>query len=84
MVSEVGYKSIKSTVSALKVFIIIVNHQASLSTIQQESTIRWTSSFHQTLLPLIWYIREHWQHWKKESEPHLVATEKDKKITKLS
>ena len=74
MVSEVEYKLIKATMSALKLFIIIINHQASLSTIQQKSTNRWTSLFHHTLLPLIWIIRESWQHWEQELQPYLIVT----------
>ena len=37
----------------LLMHVFIINHQTSLSTNQQQSTNRWTSSIHQALLPLM-------------------------------
>ena len=40
-------------VSTLEASIMVVNHQSSLSTKQQQSTNRWTNSIYQTLLPFM-------------------------------
>ena len=53
MVSEVECKWFKVAVSTLEASFIIVSHQTSLYTNQRQSTNRWTSSIHHTLLLLM-------------------------------